>query len=130
MPENKTPPFPPDLLALQLELHQTRAEYLALCRDLPWSAAPLPGWAYEAKTMGPAGTRSVLFEDSPGYTSEQAAAERQLRERLVELSVAVSTHIWWGEVEREDLVAARMALKHAHDQPAVTGEESDAVEVM
>ena len=39
--------------------------------------------------------RVVSFPDSPGYTAEQLAEEKRLRQRLLALSTAVSTHPYW-----------------------------------
>ncbi|MFB7214668.1 hypothetical protein [Streptomyces sp. NPDC056255] len=39
----------------------------------------------------------------------------RFRARLLELSTTVSTHPFWESVEAGDRVAARMALKHAHE---------------
>ncbi|MGW3521378.1 hypothetical protein [Streptomyces hydrogenans] len=106
--------FPEDLKKLQAELHRSYAEYRTLCRTLPWSTEPLPGWPgvkhphTEEVTAG--------REDSPGYTPEQAAAEAQLWARIRELSIEVSTHPYWATLERgPKLIDARMALKHDPD---------------
>ncbi|MCX4587714.1 hypothetical protein [Streptomyces sp. NBC_01481] len=99
--------FPPRLQAVQL--HGVRAQYEQLCRSLPWSVDPTPGWTYEEKsTMGPA-TRTVSFADSPGYTPEQVTLERQFRRRLLRLSAAVITDPWWTSVPSGEQVDARMA---------------------
>ncbi|MFH8371382.1 hypothetical protein [Streptomyces sp. NPDC018031] len=104
--------FPPDLLAAQLELHQTRAEYDALCRTLPWSVEPMDGW--EDTDRWQPRRRPA----SPGYTAEQLAEVQRLHERLRELSTVVSTHPFWASLEREKVVEARMQLKHAHERDA------------
>lgn len=104
--------FPEDLCAAQLDLHRTRAEYAALCRTLPWSVTPEPGWTSEKHVLG---DRVVSFPDSPGYTTEQAAEVERLRRRLLDLSVMVTTHPYWATLTA-DVVDARMALKHAHEQ--------------
>ncbi|OKJ62441.1 hypothetical protein [Streptomyces sp. CB02261] len=113
--------FPDDLKSLQARLHQARAEYQALCRALPWSVEPLPGWpgTVHPHTGEVAGGR----EPSPGYTPEQAAEEKRLWDLVRELSVAVSTHAYWSKPERgPELIAARMALKSHEDvAAAVTG---------
>ncbi|MFD3565804.1 hypothetical protein [Streptomyces sp. NPDC058667] len=117
--------FPEDLKSLQARLHQARAEYRALCRALPWSVSvsvePLPGWP---GTVHPhTGKVTGGREPSPGYTPEQAAEEQRLWDLVRELSVAVSTHPYWSELERgPELVKARMALKSHEDvTAAVTG---------
>ncbi|WP_328908041.1 hypothetical protein OG230_00110 [Streptomyces sp. NBC_00234] len=45
----------------------------------------------------------------------------RFRAELLELSAVVSTHAFWAQVERGDLVQARMALKHAHEEAAGEG---------
>ncbi|MFC8765816.1 hypothetical protein ACFUAG_34570 [Streptomyces sp. NPDC057193] len=113
--------FPEDLKSLQARLHQARAEYQALCRALPWSVEPLPGWP---GTVHPhTGEVSGGREPSPGYTPEQAAEEKRLWDLVRELSIAVSTHPYWSKPERgPELIAARMALKSHEDvMAAVTG---------
>lgn len=112
----KTFPFPRDLLDAQAHLHETRAQCDAYARTLPWSVEPLPGW--EAEKQPYTSFRSGKA-DSPGYTPEQAAEVARFRTRLLELSVTVSTHPFWATLDG-DVVAARMALKHANDQPADT----------
>ncbi|MDX2559344.1 hypothetical protein PV371_06740 [Streptomyces sp. TX20-6-3] len=112
-----TPPFPDDLIETQQRLHQARAEYTTLCRALPWSVEPLPGWpgAAHPHTGEVTGGR----EASPGYTPEQEAEEKRLWDLVRELSVAVSTHAYWGTLEKDaGLVKARMELKlHPEAQP-------------
>ncbi|OKJ60023.1 hypothetical protein AMK27_21480 [Streptomyces sp. CB02009] len=112
-----TPPFPDDLIETQQRLHQARAEYTALCRALPWSVEPLPGWpgAAHPHTGEVTGGR----EASPGYTPEEEAEERRLWDLVRELSVAVSTHPYWAALEKDaGLVKARMELKkHPKAQP-------------
>ncbi|NUK02596.1 hypothetical protein HRW23_20735 [Streptomyces lunaelactis] len=105
--------FPDDLRTAQLDLHRTRAEYAALCRTLPWSVTPEPGWTSEKHVLG---DRVVSFPASPGYTAEQLAEEQRLRRRLLELSVTVSTHPYWATLAG-DVVDARSALKHADEAP-------------
>lgn len=103
-------PFPDDLIELQQRLHQARAEHTSLCRALPWSVEPLPGWpgAVHPHTGEVTGGRDA----SPGYTPEQEAEEKRLWDLVRELSIAVSTHDYWSKPERgPELVAARMALK-------------------
>ncbi|WP_326763445.1 hypothetical protein OG978_01525 [Streptomyces sp. NBC_01591] len=88
----------------------------AACEDyaktLPWSAEPMPGW--EGDKQLHSSYRSHK-EDSPGYTEGQAAEVARFRARLLELSIAVSTHPFWDSVDAGDRVEARMALKHAHE---------------
>ncbi|WP_338675211.1 hypothetical protein V1460_21155 [Streptomyces sp. SCSIO 30461] len=101
--------FPPDLIDAQRRLHETRTAYEALCRTLPWSVEPLPGWpgTEHPHTGEVTGGR----DDSPGYTDEQRTEEARLRGLLVELSEEVVTHPHWATYEREAVVKARMALK-------------------
>ncbi|WEH37258.1 hypothetical protein PZB75_30175 [Streptomyces sp. AM 4-1-1] len=106
--------FPQDLRDAQLALHQTRAACEQYARTLPWSAEPMPGW--ESDKQLHSGYRSAK-PDSPGYTDEQREQMAQLRSELLELSIAVTTHPYWKGLSGPDAVAARMALKHAHEQP-------------
>ncbi|MFD7961232.1 hypothetical protein ACFV5J_10565 [Streptomyces zaomyceticus] len=102
-----TPRFPNDLLDFQQRLHQARAEYTALCRALPWSVVPLPGWpgAVHPHTGQATGGRDAC----PGYTPEQEAEEKRLWDLVRQLSVAVSTHPYWAALEkRAGLVKAQM----------------------
>ncbi|MEW2180309.1 hypothetical protein AB0890_28785 [Streptomyces sp. NPDC005406] len=81
---------------------------------LLWSAELLPGWEAD-KRLHP-GCRSAA-PDSPGYTGEQRDQLASYRAELLELSTTVVTHPYWTELS-ENVVAARMALQHAHEQPA------------
>ncbi|MFD9047847.1 hypothetical protein [Streptomyces zaomyceticus] len=119
MSENDTPNdpygFPEDLKRLQARLHRARAEHEALCRTLPWSAEPLPGWA--AKTH-PNDSKIIVSEGrapSPGYTPQQHAEDTRLRDLVQELSAEVVTHPFWGTLAGSDRVAARVALKTHRD---------------
>ncbi|MGK5543310.1 hypothetical protein ACSNOH_00950 [Streptomyces sp. URMC 127] len=107
--------FPQDLRDAQVQLHQARADLSSLLAGLPWSVEPMTGW-----TTDPEHTRGYRSErsDSPGWTQEEQDAVAALRARVLELSVTVSTHPFWATVDRGDVVAARMALKHAHEEPA------------
>lgn len=107
--------FPQDLRDAQLALHRTRVAYEQYAQTLPWSAEPLPGW--EADKQLHSDYRPAK-PDSPGYTPDQHDQVAKYRAELLELSVAVTTHPYWAQLG-EDVVAARMALKHAHEeQPA------------
>lgn len=102
--------FPTDLIDAQRRLHQARAEYAVLCRSLPWSVEPMPGWPGEVHPH--AGVVTGGREDSPGYTSEQDAEEESLSALVRELSIEVSTHPYWATLEKDGgLVKARVALK-------------------
>ncbi|MFD9421870.1 MULTISPECIES: hypothetical protein [unclassified Streptomyces] len=113
MPKNSVVfPFPQDLREAQLALHQTRAEYEEYARTLPWSVEPMPGWETDKQLHS---TYVSAKPESPGYSDEQAQRIADYRARLLELSVRVSTHPFWETVGSGDVVAARMALKHAHE---------------
>ncbi|MET9657837.1 hypothetical protein [Streptomyces sp. NPDC006510] len=111
----KTFPFPQDLLDAQVALHETRTAYEKYAKTLPWSAEPMPGW--EGDKQLHSSYRSHK-EDSPGSTEEQATEVRRFQDELRRLSAEVMTHPYWSTLS-EDVVAARMALKHAHEhEPA------------
>jgi len=101
--------FPSDLLAGQEELHQVRAELLALLKRLPWSVEPLDGFSDDN------GWRKVERPASPGWTEDEQAEVEKLRRRERELAVFISCHRFWAEVATEDKVAARMRLKHEEE---------------
>ncbi|MFI0961879.1 hypothetical protein ACH4S8_10795 [Streptomyces sp. NPDC021080] len=101
--------FPSDLLAGQEELHQVRAELLALLKRLPWSVEPLDGFSDTG------GWRKVERPASPGWTDDEQAEVEKLRRRERELTVFVSGHRFWSEVPPPDKVDARMRLKHTRD---------------
>ncbi|MEU2872812.1 hypothetical protein ABZ769_26985 [Streptomyces olivoreticuli] len=107
--------FPPDLRAAQLELHQARTALEELGKALPWSAEPMPGWTVRS-TLNARDDRVVTRPASPGYTDEQKTELERLRERLLELSVTVSTHPFWKTVAPGQVVGARMVLKRVHEQ--------------
>ncbi|MEV6858785.1 hypothetical protein AB0M89_33960 [Streptomyces microflavus] len=109
-----TDPFPQDLRDAQLNLHRTRAAYEEYAPALPWSAEPLPGW--EAEKQLHSGFRSSK-PDSPGCTEAQHAEVARCRAELLELSITVSTHPFWEQVEQGQVVDARMRLKHQHEIP-------------
>ncbi|MCX4792257.1 hypothetical protein OG369_41385 [Streptomyces sp. NBC_01221] len=106
--------FPQDLGDAQLALHQTRTAYEQYAKTLPWSAVPMPGWEGEKQLHSGYQSRK---DDSPGYTEEQATEVTRFQKRLLELSITVSTHPFWDSVDGGSRVAARMALKHVHEQP-------------
>ncbi|MFE5097785.1 hypothetical protein ACFRCI_47945 [Streptomyces sp. NPDC056638] len=105
--------FPQDLRDAQLALHQTRAAYEEYAKTLPWSAEPMPGW--EGDKQLHSSYRSHK-EDSPGYTEERATEVRRFQAELLRLSIEVSTHPFWSTLDG-GVVEARMALKHAYEQP-------------
>ncbi|MGC5562646.1 hypothetical protein ACPYPG_07355 [Streptomyces sp. FR-108] len=98
--------FPSDLLAGQEELHQVRAELLALLKRLPWSVEPLDGFSDDH------GWRKVERPASPGWTPDEQAEVEKLRQRERELAVFVTCHRFWSEVTPTEKVDARMSIKH------------------
>ncbi|MGW1093867.1 hypothetical protein ACWD4L_48940 [Streptomyces sp. NPDC002596] len=52
--------------------------------------------------------------DSPGYSAEQTAEVARYQAELLRLSTEVATHPYWATLD-SGVVAARMALKHAHE---------------
>ncbi|MFJ7489661.1 hypothetical protein ACIQZB_00120 [Streptomyces sp. NPDC097727] len=109
------PNFPQDLRDAQLALHQTRAAYEQYATTLPWSAEPMPGWESDKQLH----SNYVSGKpDSSGYTEEQAAEVARFQAELLRLSAEVATHSYWESLSGPDLVDARMALKHAHEQLA------------
>ncbi|TVL87786.1 hypothetical protein [Streptomyces sp. SAJ15] len=111
--------FPDALRDAQLQLHQVRAELSALLSSLPWSVEPHDGWSDPADRWG----RSER-PASPGWTDEEKQAVAALRGREKELTVAVVCDPLWNKLTGSDLVEARMAIKHAHEQP--TDEAAEA----
>ncbi|MEU0394497.1 hypothetical protein ABZ208_17290 [Streptomyces sp. NPDC006208] len=107
--------FPDDLRVAQVRLHQASSELAALCRTLPWSVEPMPGWEGEAHPH--TGVVTGGRQDSPGWTGEQREAVDRLRAECVALSLTVTTHPYWAGVEREKVVDERMRLK-ADTKPA------------
>jgi hypothetical protein len=109
--------FPSDLLAGQEELHQVRAELLALLKRLPWSVEPLDAFSDDH------GWRKVERPASPGWTADEQAAVEKLRQRERELAVFVTCHRYWAEVATEHKVGARMRLKRtpAHEPDGEEG---------
>ncbi|MER7050098.1 hypothetical protein [Streptomyces jumonjinensis] len=100
--------FPADLRDAQTRLHRTRAEYEELCRELPWSVEPMPGWEGDKQLHS---DRIGAMPDSPGYTGQQKTEVARLRGLLLELTEQVTVHPFWQELRGPDLVEARMALK-------------------
>jgi hypothetical protein len=109
--------FPDDLRAAQVRLHQAAAELAALCRTLPWSVEPMPGWpgTEHPHTGEVTGGR----EDSPGWSEEQQRTVKRLRMECTDLSVRITTHPYWATIEGEQRVHARSELK-ASTRPSVT----------
>ncbi|WP_331763161.1 hypothetical protein OG571_47445 (plasmid) [Streptomyces sp. NBC_01369] len=112
MPKNSLAfDFPQDLLDAQATLHEARAGYQEYAKTLPWSAEPMPGWESDKQLHS---NYISSKPDSPGYTEEQAAEVRRFQDELRRLSAEVMTHPYWATLN-ENVVAARMALKHAHE---------------
>lgn len=114
--------FPQDLRDAQLRLHQVSAAYRALCRALPWSVDPAPGWAAGEKQ--PYTDYTSAKPDSPGYTEHEKSELSRLRADVLKLSATVSTHPYWATLAPSTVVEGRMALKQT--APAVGGEAAAA----
>ncbi|MEO3978004.1 hypothetical protein [Streptomyces sp. CAU 1734] len=100
--------FPVDLRDAQLRLHRARAEYAELCRELPWSVEPAPGWEGDKQLHS---DRRSGMPDSPGYTDHQKAEVARLRGLLLELAERVTADPFWRTLSGPALVEARMELK-------------------
>ncbi|MET9427896.1 MULTISPECIES: hypothetical protein [unclassified Streptomyces] len=109
--------FPDDLRAAQTRLHQATSELAALCRNLPWSVEPLPGWPgiQHPHTGEVTGGR----QDSPGWTEEEREAVARLRNECLDLSLCISTHPYWYKIEAEKRAQARSELKNLTRQVVV-----------
>ncbi|WP_405633862.1 hypothetical protein [Streptomyces sp. NBC_01174] len=105
--------FPQDLRDAQLALHQTRAALEGYAAGLPWSAEPMPGWQTEKQLHSSYRSERA---DSPGWTPQQHEEVARLRKKLLDLSITVTTHLFWATVDQVEVVKARMALKHAHEE--------------
>jgi hypothetical protein len=115
--------FPSDLRAGQEELHQIRAELLALLKRLPWSVAPLDA------INDTQGWRKLERPASPGWTDDEQAEVEKLRRRELELAVFVTCHRYWSKLSGPAAVRARARLKHAHESapdPAENAEDPRA----
>ncbi|MCO8308838.1 hypothetical protein [Streptomyces sp. RKCA744] len=104
--------FPEDLLTAQEELHQVAHTLKALYDRLPWSVEPHPGF------NDPERWRPRQRPATDGWSEEDQAEVRRLRDRQRELTSTVATHSFWQTLEGPDIVSARTMLKHAHDTPA------------
>ncbi|WP_329143522.1 hypothetical protein OIU91_06155 [Streptomyces sp. NBC_01456] len=87
--------FPDDLVQLQRDLHQATAGLRTFLADHPEPPEPIDGTA--------------------GWSSDDKARERELRQRLHDLIAQVHTHPYWDSLSGPDLVTARMKLKHVDD---------------
>ncbi|MFP3991120.1 hypothetical protein U9R90_27350 [Streptomyces sp. E11-3] len=117
-----TDDFPSDLVAGQQELHQVRAELLALLKRLPWSVEPLDGFSDTG------GWRRVERPASPGWTADEQAEVEKLRERERELAVFVTCHRYWKDFSGPEAVDARMRLKHRHEEAGPDAGDGPATE--
>ncbi|MER6241518.1 hypothetical protein ABT185_36760 [Streptomyces clavifer] len=104
--------FPQDLLDAQAAFDEVQAERDLFAQSLPWSTEPVPGWKADKQLHSDCRPEK---DDSPGYTSEEAERLAGYRARILELTTFVLTHPYWGTLSGPDRVAARTALKHAHD---------------
>ncbi|MFC8230257.1 hypothetical protein [Streptomyces sp. NPDC057287] len=104
--------FPQDLLDAQAALDAAQAEHDQFAQLLAWSAEPMPGWKSDKQLHS-----DYLSEkqDSPGCKTEEAERLAGYRARILELTTLVITHPYWTTLSGPDRVAARTALKHAHD---------------
>lgn len=114
--------FPQDLRDAQLRLHQASVAYRALCRALPWSVDPAPGWAAGEKQ--PYTDYTSAKPDSPGYTEHEKGEVSRLRADVLELSITVSTHPYWATLAPGTVVKRRMTLKQT--AAAAAGGEAPA----
>jgi hypothetical protein len=103
--------FPQDLTDAQDELRQLRAELQTLYRRVPWSVEPLDAW----ETHGNAWRRASR-PASPGWDPQDATEIARLRKRELELAGSIVTHAFWSSLAPGDVLPARDALKHHHEQ--------------
>lgn len=59
---------------------------------------------------------SPSYPDSPGWSEQEQKDVAALRQRERELSSAIVTHAFWGEVAGPERSDARSKLKHALDE--------------
>ncbi|MCQ4213853.1 hypothetical protein [Streptomyces longispororuber] len=112
--------YPSDLLAGQEELHQIRADLVALLKRLPWSVEPLDA------ISDTQGWRKLERPASPGWSEDEQAEIEKLRQRERELAVFVTCHRHWAALSGTDAVRARARLKHVHaTRPAGGAHEED-----
>ncbi|MDW8805932.1 hypothetical protein P1P68_14340 [Streptomyces scabiei] len=103
--------FPQDLTDAQDELRRVRADLQTVYRRVPWSAEPLDAWETHENAW-----RQSSRPASPGWDPQDAAEIARLRAREVELATAIVTHVYWSQFAPADVLAARDALKHHHEQ--------------
>ncbi|GGU98771.1 hypothetical protein GCM10010211_77740 [Streptomyces albospinus] len=100
--------FPPDLISVQAELAQAKADHAELYAALPWSAEALEGWDRSKETGG--GYYASHRPDSAGRTDAPQQHVAELRARVLAMAERVVTHEFWSLFD--DAPAARSALKH------------------
>ncbi|MET7889177.1 hypothetical protein [Streptomyces avermitilis] len=103
--------FPQNLTDAQDELRQVRAALQTVYRRVPWSVDPLDAWETHENAW-----RQSSRPASPGWDPQYAAEVARLRKREVELATAIVTHTYWSSLAPADVLAARDALKHHHEQ--------------
>ncbi|MFE4018497.1 hypothetical protein ACFXPZ_13900 [Streptomyces sp. NPDC059101] len=101
--------FPSELLSVQVELVQAKADLAEVYAALPWSVEELQGWSRAKETGG--GYYESHRPDSPGWSVAEQQQVAELRARVLELSERVVTHEFWSTCD--DAPVARSALKHA-----------------
>ncbi|CAM5237677.1 hypothetical protein [Streptomyces griseomycini] len=106
--------FPNDLVAAQRTAAELYAKLHALQARLPWSREPHDGWPEETER----GRQHPGRPATDGWPEDDAAEFDKLLEELRKATATVQCHGWWERCKKEgttgaDLVAARMALKHA-----------------
>lgn len=87
--------------------------YRALTRVTGWRGRPTC-WMRGRRTRTPGGSRPG--PPPPGWDPQDAAEIARLREREVELAGTIVTYAYWTSLAPADLLAARDALKHHHEQ--------------
>ncbi|WSQ14830.1 hypothetical protein OG604_47860 [Streptomyces sp. NBC_01231] len=103
--------FARDLTDAQDELRQVRAELQTLYQRVPWSAEPLDAWETHENAWRPSSRPA-----SPGWDPQDTTEIARLRKRELELAGTIVTHVYWSEFAAADVLAARTALKHHHEQ--------------
>ncbi|MFF2654294.1 hypothetical protein [Streptomyces sp. NPDC058045] len=102
--------FPDDLLKMQADMVQVRAELHDVLAALPYSVEPLEAWRRPENYWRDA---SPARDESPGWTEREQQQVTALRGREVGLAEAIVTHSFWGQLSPDERPAARDALKHA-----------------
>ncbi|MDX3763597.1 hypothetical protein ACWDBO_55385 [Streptomyces mirabilis] len=103
--------IPPMLIDAQDEFDQVRADLRALFEGVPWSVESMDAWETHENAWRPASRPA-----SPGWDPEDAAEIARLRARELELAEVLVCHPYWTEFAPGDVLAARDALKHHHEQ--------------